>query len=154
MLLTIIKPRLVVPTTDTPQRFCCMILQVTLNVFMFVALFHISSSIFNVIKEDVKNQIEIRIMEHEQHVLTCFNNYHLNNCSTIILPATQELCQTWHTCMKKTLVVLTSKQVATLCARTLNNFFDELSQKTLTCCVGISLLLIMFKKSLGRSSNN
>jgi len=122
-------------------------LQLAYNLFL---IYTISTSIFNfskILRYDIQKYVDNKQHNLFLQVFECTKEYIDNGCTNeVIPPIIQNYCTKWKQCMDTDVTyILTSKETAQVFADILNNFFENLSTRTVFSVIVIltSLTLIL-----------
>lgn len=115
--------------------------QLAYNLFITISITNVLFKISNILSYDLEKYIDKKSHESFVKVLECSTEWVNNNCGQHNIPPVMvEYCNNWKFCMEQdTSYVLKSKETAGIMAEILNNFFENLSNKTLYC-IGIVLV--------------
>jgi hypothetical protein len=133
-------------------------IQLFYNILVVSATCNTIFKFVNVLENDLQLHIEKKRHGMFNDIMECTDLYIKNKCSYDLVPALEQSCKTWKLCMEiDTLNIMKSKESAEIFAQILNNFFENLSNKTIYCIGGslvISIILLniglcSWKKNLG-----
>ncbi|KAI7897299.1 Brl1/Brr6 domain-containing protein [Mucor mucedo] len=115
-------------------------LQMFFNVIVVGTILYIFVKIILVVKQDfrLKAKEHFEVLQHDR--LTCSKKYMINHCGKDDqVPAIENMCNEWASCMHKDLAVAQAKVSAEAIAEIINSFVEPISYKAL---IFFSLLII------------
>jgi hypothetical protein len=128
--------------------------QLAYNLLIVIVVSNWIYKFVNVIEYDLEKYIDKKAHIALLKVLECTNNFVQNKCGDKFLPpALTDICLDWRYCMETDInYTIKSKETAEIFAEILNNFFENLSNKTLYCVIGFFVVfIIIFNLSLNWS---
>jgi hypothetical protein len=129
-------------------------LQLAYNLLIVSTILNVMFKFVNVIEDDLQIYIDQKSHVEILNIMECTNHFINNHCGTKISPALEQMCKSWDTCMNSnpSMYRLTSSESAELFAKILNNFFENLSYKTIGCILtGLFSVLVLLNISLNWS---
>ena len=107
-----------------------------------------------ILETDLDKHLSIQSQKIINNILECSREYFKNNCA-VPLPALEKMCDTWSICMQHdTKAMIVSKESTVIVAEILNAFFENLSNRTLTCVATMFLVFILISQIFIRTSRS
>lgn len=112
-------------------------LQLFFNLSVISVLFYAIVQVSKVFYKDLQKHMEKQSYVLISTMVQCSKDFIKNGCSNeVIPPAIEHLCNEWSLCMNQDINgILASKETAIVLAQIINNFFGNLSDRTLYCSV-------------------
>lgn len=125
-------------------------LQVLFNIIVSCIVLWSIITFIKVILTDLDKHIDKKSYELMGEMLLCSKEYMKNDChSSSLPPAIEKFCDEWKMCMDQDVSNISkSKETAVILAQILNNFFDNLTDRTIYCIGGILVGGIVFMNGI------
>lgn len=125
-------------------------LQVIFNIIVSVIVLWSFVSFIKVILTDLDKHVNEKSYLLMGEMIQCSKEYMKNNCqNNNIPPAIEKYCDQWKMCMNQDIRNISkTKETAVVLAQILNNFFDNLTDRTIYCIGGVLVGGIIFMNGI------
>lgn len=120
--------------------------QMMFNFFVIVVFVRGFRHVLEIFENDLGKHMNTQSSLILENVISCSKEYVRNNCSNsnILPPALEPYCQKWANCMNSDIdILMSTKETAHVLADIINNFFGQLSNRSITCigCLIFSFII-------------
>lgn len=121
-------------------------LQLLFNITMIALVVYSTVQFLYVLQSDLEKHIENQSQLLLTDIIHCSREFFKNGCgSSLMAPALEPMCDDWEQCMNQdTNNILKSKESAVILADILNNFFGNLTDRTMYCSAALFTGSILF----------
>ncbi|CAO0791786.1 unnamed protein product [Mucor circinelloides] len=107
-------------------------IQMAFNIIVSTTVLYIFGKIILTVRQDFRLKTEEHTEALHKEKLICTNNYIINHCGqNDRIPAIEDMCNEWASCMNRDKVVAQAKVSAEAIAEIINSFVEPISYKTL-----------------------
>jgi hypothetical protein len=121
-------------------------IQFTLNIVILTGFIFGIWKIGSILSSDLDKHIDKQTHLILTDIVQCSRDFIRNNCGqSNTAPALEKTCDTWKLCMEQdTSHIMKSTETAVVLAQILNQFFDNLSNRTIYCSATLLIGTIVF----------
>lgn len=125
-----------------------MYLQLFYNIFVVFFMVSNMQRFMRTLERDLNRFLDEKMGMAFAEIFKCSKEFVNNGCANNhVAPALEEMCDQWRTCMNQEPNVMTTKASVEIFADIINNFCNNLTDRTLFCIFGmtiVSMLILNF----------
>ena len=125
-------------------------IQILFNLTMTTCILYGTLKTYNILQSDLSKHMDKQSQILLSDIVQCSREYIRNGCGQITTPpALEQMCNSWKICMDADINgILTTKESAIVLAEILNNFFNNISDRTIICSTGILVTSVFFTNAV------
>ncbi|KAI8643073.1 Di-sulfide bridge nucleocytoplasmic transport domain-containing protein [Parasitella parasitica] len=119
--------------------------QMIFNIIVSATFLYIFINVMLTVRQDFRLKAVERIQELYKEKMICSNNYNMNQCGhDDRIPAIEDMCNEWASCMNREVVVPQAQASAEAIAEIINSFVEPISYKTFFFSSFLMLGVVVF----------